>query len=339
MQLLLGFVALGVIFFLAYNFSPQKKFFFFQNKQATLQAGNLTINELIQKDSDGDGVPDWEEALWGTDKNNKETFGIPDLTYIANKKKALGISPSANTNQNQNETEKFAQDFFTAYAAMKTSGQVDDTAISNFSNALGQQITNASVVDQYSEKDIEIAKSDEKKDQESYYVTAGTLFEKYKAEGVGSELEAAGEVAAGGDAGDTQGQNNLVKISGAYQEFAQKLLLVPVPHSLAEYHLKIINSANNTGIAVLNMSKMMTDPVVGISGISQYEKYSDDLINSVHDLETFLSTNGIIPSSDATPGVSASDNSTIPSNDTSVDTSNSSVPLDNNTNPNDNPTP
>jgi hypothetical protein len=60
------------------------------------------------------------------------------------------------------------------------------------------------------------------------------------------------------------------------------------------------------------MSKMMTDPVVGISGIAQYEKYSDDLITSVHNLEAFLSTNGIIPNNSTTSDTS--DNSTTPDN-------------------------
>lgn len=301
-RLLIAFAVLGIIFILAYNFSPKKKFFFFQNKEATLQTGDLTINALIQRDTDGDGVPDWEEALWGTDKNNKTSFdGISDLTYIQNKKGELKVNQNDSANQNLNETDRFARDFFTAYVAMKTSGQVDNTAINNFSNALGQKIVDSAVIDKYSEKDIKITKSAEPKDQEDYYITAGNLFETYKNAGVGSELEVAGVMASTGNIEDNQNQSSLLKISEAYQEFAQKLLLVPVPKSLTEYHLQIINSANNTGVAVLNMSKMMTDPVTGISGISQYEKYSEDLITSVNDLEAFLTTNGIIPSDSTTP--------------------------------------
>ena len=55
-----------------------------------------------------------------------------------------------------------------------------------------------------------------------------------------------------------------------------------------QYHLHIANSSNNTGISVSNMAKITSDPVVGLSGLSQYQKYSDDLVKAVTDLETFL---------------------------------------------------
>ena len=61
-----------------------------------------------------------------------------------------------------------------------------------------------------------------------------------------------------------------------------------VPQSLADYHLRIANSANNTGISVSNMEKIVNDPIIGLSGLSQYQKYSDDLVKAVTDLETFL---------------------------------------------------
>ena len=61
-----------------------------------------------------------------------------------------------------------------------------------------------------------------------------------------------------------------------------------VPQSLADYHLRIANSANDTGISVLNMGKVANDPIVGLSGLSQYQKYSDNLVKAVTDLETFL---------------------------------------------------
>ena len=61
-----------------------------------------------------------------------------------------------------------------------------------------------------------------------------------------------------------------------------------VPESLVEYHLQIANSSNNLSISVSNMAKVTNDPIVGLSGISQYQKYSEDLVQAVEDLESIL---------------------------------------------------
>ncbi len=60
--------------------------FFIKNKSASqtidqkiasgeLAYKNQILGDLINRDSDGDQVPDWEESLWGTDPNKKDTDG------------------------------------------------------------------------------------------------------------------------------------------------------------------------------------------------------------------------------------------------------------------------
>ena len=49
-----------------------------------LAYGDATIEDLVSKDGDGDGILDWEEGLWGTDPKNRETNpGTPDSVTIA----------------------------------------------------------------------------------------------------------------------------------------------------------------------------------------------------------------------------------------------------------------
>jgi hypothetical protein len=300
LYLLGSFAILALVFFIIFKLFSNKNSFFTSKTEPKLQTEKMTVNQLIQKDSDDDGIFDWEEALWGTDPKNKSTFeGILDADYIRNKRGELKTETDIATNEKLTETDKFAREFFASYTAMKASGQVDDNTIKDFSTALAQKISDPSIVNQYSEKDIKITKNDEPTDKEDYYVTAGGLFEKYKTEGIGDELDIASTMAGVGSTTDNQNQDKLIKVAGAYKEFAKKLLLIPVPKSLEEYHLRIINSANKTGISVLNMSKMITDPIVGISGTSQYDKYSNELITAVNDLETFLTANDIIYSDSA----------------------------------------
>ena len=42
-----------------------------------------TLESMVNKDTDGDGILDWEEGLWGTDPIKKETTpGTPDKVAI-----------------------------------------------------------------------------------------------------------------------------------------------------------------------------------------------------------------------------------------------------------------
>ena len=121
------------------------------------------------------------------------------------------------------------------------------------------------------------------------------MFYFRKKEGLGDELEIVSMIVGTEKIEDAQDSvNKLTNIANAYQGFAQKMVELEVPESLVQYHIQIINNANNTGISVRNMIKIIDDPIVGLSGLSQYQKYSDDLITSVDDLEKMLSNNGII---------------------------------------------
>lgn len=285
-------IVLAVIIFVLF-FKPSKKESVAMGEiknNTALKIENQTINDLIALDSDGDGVPDWEETLWGTDKNKKATFdGMPDTTYIENKKKALNIEQSVNVNK-LTETDKFAREFFTSFSAMKTSG-TDPNTINGFSNALGQKIANPILIDVYTETDIKIDNSDTSNDlgtKLKYYEGIQKLFTTYKSAGIGDELDIVNKGLANGTTNTPTSYNKLPLIATAYQNFAKKIMDLSVPSSLTTFHLQIANSANNTGISVQNMSQMINDPLVGLEGLTQYQKYSDSLVKAVADLETAL---------------------------------------------------
>ncbi len=290
----IGLVLAVIIFVIFFMSSSGENFSITGNKKSLIKAENQTVTDLIKNDSDEDGIADWEEALWGTDKNKKITFNdTPDATYIENKKKELKMEQGVSIDeQNLTETEKFAREFFTSYAAMKTSGQVDKEMINNFSNALGQKIVNPNLIDRYKSNDIKISSEDTATTREKYYTNIKTLFENYRKAGIGDELDIVSKgLSSNSQSGNTDPYNKLLIIADAYQNFSKKIMEVSVPKSLADYHLQIANNSNNTGISVSNMEEIINDPIIGLSGLSQYQKYSDDLVKSVSDLENFLSPN------------------------------------------------
>ena len=282
-------VVIFVIFFMS---SSGENFITGDKSDSALKIENQTIVDLIQNDSDGDGIADWEEALWGTDKNKKITFNdMPDATYIQNKKKELKIEQSVNETK-LTETEKFAREFFSSYSAMKSSGQIDSDTINSFSNALGQKIVNPSLIDYYKETDIKTSALDNFATKQKYYQDMQNLFKSYQSVGLGDELDIISKElasnSANGTAGNIDQDSKLSTIANAYQDFAKKIMEMSVPSSFVQYHLQIANTSNNTGISVSSMGKIIDDPIVGLSGLSQYQKYSDDLVKAVANLETAL---------------------------------------------------
>ncbi len=284
-------VAIYMIFFM-----PSKKEDYTGLKTTTgesllaQQADNQDIFTLVQHDTDNDGIPDWEESLWGTDKTKKATFeGMPDATYIENKKKELKTD-KINTENTLTETDRFAREFFTAYTAMKESGKVDPNAINEFSNELGKNIVSPDIIDQYNASDIKTTSKDTSVERTQYYIVIKNIFDSYQKAGIGEELSIlGGRLATYSSTGKASSYEKLPAIATAYKNFAEKVMEHAVPASLAEIHLRIANSANNTGTSVQNMTKTITDPIVGLSGLSQYQKYSDELVKNVADLKAVLS--------------------------------------------------
>ncbi len=281
-------------FGLFYYFSKKQTF---KTENSDLKVTNaLTeskdIVDLIGSDTDNDGVLDWEEALWGTDKNKRATFeGKSDASYIAEKKKALNIETDLNNEKNISETDLFAREFFTAYTALKASGQVDSNTINEFSSVLGERVSNPNLVDIYTTENIKYTLVDSDTPRNTYYNTLKKYFDQQSANGLGDEINIISggllEYAENGSEGKYE-QLNI--IADSYKEFAKKVISTPVPEGLATIHLKIANSAYNTGISVGNMTKITSDPIIGISGLSQYEQYSEALIQAVADLDTAIDT-------------------------------------------------
>lgn len=282
----------GVVFLIFFSSSKGQSFFSKGDKKTLTNKAAEDFSDFINMDSDSDGIVDWEEELWGTDKNKKITFAdTPDATYIENKKKELDLEAAVN-NENLTETEKFAREFFASYAALKSSGEVDKEAINSFSNALGESIINNDLSDKYRDTDLKITSEESLEKKQNYYLSLQNNFNKYKSEGLGDEL-----VLAGSSVGTYSGintsdnkteQEKLFKIGTAYKNFAKDILKTSVPESLAKYHLTIVNKAYNTGVSVQGMAQIISDPIVGLSGLSQYQKYSEEFVKAVEDLEAQL---------------------------------------------------
>ena len=265
---------------------------------ASIMAGkdidqNITLNNLVQKDSDGDGLFDWEEALWGTNPNNKYTNeGITDGEFIAQKKKELVASEDGQTEtqgeENLNETEKFSREFLATVTALKQTGNLNEGAISNIANVVGEKVGNSNLPNNYRVTDLNKTYDVTKESQANFYNTIGDIYSKYREKGLGTELENVDT--ATGQTDTTE----LLRIGQAYQDFSNEMANLSVPNNLVPNTLDILNGSYNTGLAIKNLAQMADNPLVGLIGLTQYQKWSEQFITASEDLRTYLINGNII---------------------------------------------
>ena len=62
-----------------------------------LVSGDEILGDVLSKDTDKDGIWDWEEGLWGTDPTKKDTDsdGESDSSYIAKLKASRGVEKNS----------------------------------------------------------------------------------------------------------------------------------------------------------------------------------------------------------------------------------------------------
>ena len=110
-------------------------------------ADQKIIDSIATKDSDNDGLKDWEEALWQTAPNNPDTDGdgAKDGAEIAAGRDPLKKGPddqltleSASTTPKITKpltaSNQFSRDLFTRYVTLKQTGSGDPADFENYSD-------------------------------------------------------------------------------------------------------------------------------------------------------------------------------------------------------------
>ena len=258
--------------------------------ESEITVSQETLSVLISKDSDGDGVPDWEEALWGTDPNKKDTNGdgIPDNIEIENKKKALresGSYPEQTQEENLNETERFSREFFTTFAALKQSGNLSPEAMINLSTSLISTLEKSKdALVFFTARDIRIENAPDYT-QSDYASAVMAMASKFSDKKLGYELEI---LAEGITNENKAAMDELAQIAENYNEFALVLKSLPVPQTLSRDHLVLINSALGISQTLKNLSQTLSNPLVVMSSLSQYDTFSQSFVEIMSKISSLI---------------------------------------------------
>lgn len=269
-----------VVLFLAKNTSVFKNTVNFVKGGDGLTYDTIAIGDLVNKDTDGDGILDWEEPLWGLDPTTKETTpGVPDSSVIKKLKAEQGFNASTageggDYTENLTETDKFSRELFSTIASLNQSGAMDMATAEQISTALAERIRNSTPRKVFTLSDIKTT-SDNSVTAIKKYVSLvdaldSNLKKKYPAKGTIEEILQ--KFIIDGNNVDVTVLKDLDPNIKQAQEGISEMLKIPVPSELAQIHLDLINAVERLMENLLDFQLFETDPIVAMSGMSKYEE-------------------------------------------------------------------
>lgn len=275
---ILAVLFLVVLFLIKNKTIFKNSFTLTQNKQENgLTYGDMTIEDLVDRDTDIDGIPDWQEGLYGLDPTKKETTpGTPDSSALeklrATQEKSAttqgGGNASALNTENLTQTEKFSRELFTTVAALNQNGTVDQATIDALGNSLAEKIENPPQRKIYTISDIKITNNDTKQTIQKYSDTLNNIYLKqHVKKGVPTILQEFTE-----DETNIDKLSELDPIINQANQIIGELLKIQVPQSLSLLHLDLINDSQSIVENISDIKFFESDPVVAIGAIVQYGK-------------------------------------------------------------------
>lgn len=291
----------------------------FTSRSANAESTEALLKAYATKDSDGDGLPDWEEALYGTDPNKaiSNPYGIPDgeaaRRGLLTPKSLATQLPSAQ----QGTTTLTSADFGGVQAPAP--GSITD----QFSKELFQQIVETSggqplssdqqqtlinnLLSNYSQKEAALLASKYtavSTHPDSSVTPAGYADDVYNAlstdiPSTDSDVLVLTQALVQND--DQTALPKLKTLGAAYTKLTNDLLALHVPPQLDQAHLSLIQSTDEVAKAIAAVQNYKADPIAMMGSISVFDPARTTILNSIQTIATAVIANG-----EPGPGMSGS---------------------------------
>ncbi|MDP2788696.1 MAG: hypothetical protein Q8O46_01410 [bacterium] len=260
--------------------------------EAGLSYGNIKLGELVGKDTDLDGVLDWEEGLWGTDPTKKDTNadGVDDGAEIAKLKAEREASgedqllgkTSQSGEETLTQTGKFSRELFSAVATLNQAGEVDQATADKLTSSLANQIKNATPRKVFLLSEIKIIPDNSTATAQKYITQIADIYKKHPAGE--SVIDILGEFVNDGENINVEA---LKKLDGAIEQTSLvlgELVKMNVPSEIAPLHLDLLNILEILMENLIDIQLFETDPVVAMGAFSKYEENTITLDNTLQKL-------------------------------------------------------
>lgn len=287
------------------------------SKQQTAQKNNTGISAqsgktvVAEKDSDGDGFPDWQESLAGSNPNDQKSK--PNQFALQASTSTDSVVPSDDTPlipADITPTETVLENFGSYFKSQMVPGT--DTTL-DMSDRVTNLLTNdgalqaqklKALTNPYSKNDLVI---DDGQTLTSYFNTvAGTIQKNFPDQNKKDPdyedemviLLRLGALAVGKDSIEPEVlKDNLDKLEPykmRYRHAARDLNAIKVPTAAIDIHLALSNSMVNMALSLEAIQLFPRDPIMGMLGMKLYQSQLKSTPDLLAKTKSFISNNKIV---------------------------------------------
>lgn len=256
-------------------------------------------------DTDGDGLKDWEEALWKTDINKADSDGdgTNDNEEIALGRDPLKTGPDdkisdkedlvaqekAEADKNKNTmTAIYARKFMSEYLTLKTQkGDLTEEDKQNLVVKTMNDIKPPKIEDKYKITDLNVLETT-KESIKNYAVGMKAVFIDIKmpkadeVEMFSILLKSIKEEDFEKIKASVNALNNYIILN---KRILEAMLPFGVPENLSSLHLEIVNGFNNLSLAVEDMADAENDPIKAMIGQRIYTEQKLRIYNAMSSIQ------------------------------------------------------
>tara|TARA_B100000745_G_scaffold69441_1_gene41400 strand:+ start:1253 stop:2128 length:876 start_codon:yes stop_codon:yes gene_type:complete len=225
---------------------------------------------IPEQDKNGDGVPDWQEALQTT--KPLTITGEPDEGYKAP----------------ETLTEQFALEFFQDMVRAENYGAFGDspeTLVASAADSLARE----AVDEMFTAKDITTTSDTSTESLARYGDTIASIMFTYSEEGGESETDILLRALRSQNENDLQALDMKIVAYGNYVEQTKKVI---VPNNMTREHLLLLNSYQAILSDIIAMRNAFGDPMLALLRVKRYQEDAQGLFTALDILYTKLINNG-----------------------------------------------
>jgi len=262
---------------------------------------------VTEKDTDGDGLKDWEEALYGTNPNLTDTDGdgISDSEEkLADEERTLeeqqqllaDITSLADSEDPEFKslpyTDQVSRSLLTQYLALKQSGTpITGSALFSLIQNIPEYQAPPLTVPVYTENDIFISQSSDTTALRTYGNNLGSLLVVPDGENPESELLVLLtfiQTREQGVLGD-----GLADVIQRYTNVLNGMKNISVPKTLSQKHLTLMNALAKVRSDLELFKNLDEDPFLALSAVQNYNKDSTARATAFASIYSYLTEQGI----------------------------------------------